>query len=203
MKYSQIKRLFDFVFALILLITLSPLLAGVYLLVLWDLGRPALFIQSRPGFALDNFLLVKFRTMSNKVDSSGTLSSDADRLTKIGHFLRRSSIDELPSLFNILIGQMSFVGPRPFAIHQDLYPPESLIRFSVKPGLTGLAQVRGRNSLSWQQKFQYDVDYVKSMSFFGDLAILITTLLVVFVGSGVTAPGHATAPRYNGAKSKG
>jgi len=194
--YALFKGLADRAAALLVLLLLSPLLVLVVLLVRWRLGSPVLFRQQRPGFCGKSFCLYKFRTMTNALDSSGNLLSDAQRLTPFGLWLRSTSIDELPSLVNILLGEMSFVGPRPFIIKYDMYEKEFIDRFCVLPGLTGWAQVNGRNSIPWNRKFELDCWYVRNISFSLDLFILLRTIAVLFDRQSVNADGHATYPDY-------
>ena len=194
--YRILKCGADRLAALLALLFLSPLLMLVAMLIRWRLGSPVLFRQQRPGFNGKPFWLLKFRTMTNARDSLGDLLPDAQRLTPFGLWLRATSFDELPSLVNILLGEMSFVGPRPFVIKYDLYEKEFLDRFSVLPGLTGWAQVNGRNSIHWNRKFELDCWYAQNVSFHLDLFILLKTLAVLFDRRAVTADGHATFPEY-------
>ncbi|TDC85171.1 sugar transferase [Micromonospora sp. KC606] len=197
-RHDFIKRLFDVVVASLALVLLSPLLAAVALLVLVAFGRPVLFRHTRPGLHGELFELVKFRTMHH-VDPSRGRVTDADRLTPVGRWLRATSLDELPELWNVLRGEMSLVGPRPHLVrYLDLYTNEQARRHGVRPGITGLAQVRGRNTLSWEDKFAYDVEYVDSRSFALDLRILAETVRVVLRREGITAPGSATWHEWQG-----
>lgn len=204
-----IKRIFDFITALIAIILLSPFLLIFGFLIKRKLGCPIMFKQRRPGFNENIFTLYKFRTMTNKRDENGELLPDKDRLTKFGRFLRASSIDELPELFNILKGDMSIVGPRPLAEdYLPYYTEEENKRHHVKPGLTGWAQVNGRNSLNWEEKFAYDLEYVDKISFSFDMKIIFKTILKVIKKSdigerGVDAPIDFDVYRKNQAlKSK-
>lgn len=176
MYQRVIKRLLDGYFSLLLLIFLSPMLIIVSILIIIINGWPVLFAQERPGKSNKIFKMYKFRTMTNKKDKNGNLLPDDQRLTKFGNFLRKSSIDELPSLFNIAKGDMSFVGPRPLLIkYLPYYTNEEQKRHSVRPGLTGLSQVNGRNLLNWDKRLELDVEYVKSITLVNDLKILIKT----------------------------
>ena len=187
------KRIFDVAMASLLLVVLSPLLALTALLVLCSLGSPVLFRQPRPGRDGRVFTLLKFRTMR-----SGA-GSDAERLTKLGRFLRRTSLDELPTLLNVVRGDMSLVGPRPLLMeYLPLFSPEQARRHQVLPGITGWAQVSGRNALTWEEKLSLDVWYVDHASFRLDLTILAKTVATVFTGRGVAAPGAATMGRFRG-----
>ncbi|MBQ5152945.1 sugar transferase [Macrococcoides caseolyticum] len=171
------KNIFDRVFSLILLIILSPLLIIVSIISLLINGRPILFSQKRPGKNNRIFKMYKFRSMNNKTDQNGVLLPDEERLTKFGLFLRKSSIDELPSLINILKGDMSFIGPRPLLVkYLPYYTKNEQIRHTVKPGLTGLAQINGRNLLSWDKRIALDIEYVQNISLFNDIKIIIYTL---------------------------
>ena len=194
--YFLFKRLVDRFAALAALLCLSPLLLFVALVVRWRLGSPVLFRQQRPGYRGKPFCLLKFRTMSNARDASGDLLPDSERLTPLGRWLRTTSIDELPSLINIFCGKMSFVGPRPFVVKVDEYEEKYLLRFNALPGLTGWAQVNGRNSITWNRKFELDCQYVGRISFFFDLFILFKTVFALFDFRAVNAYGHATAPKY-------
>jgi len=193
------KHLLDRVCAAIGLILLSPLLAVLMGLVRWKLGSPVFFRRQRPGFKGRLFALVKFRTMTDARDSAGNLLPDDERLPDIGILLRRSSLDELPELWNVLCGEMSLVGPRPLLIeYLPRYSPEQARRHDVKPGITGWAQVNGRNAISWEEKFKLDVWYVDHCSFWLDLKILAMTVLRVFQRKDISAEGHATMPAFMG-----
>jgi sugar transferase EpsL len=193
------KRAFDVVMSLVALVVLSPLLAVIALLVRARMGSPVLFRQSRPGLHGRPFTLVKFRTMTDRRDASGALLPDADRLTALGRWLRRTSIDELPELLNVLAGEMSLVGPRPLLVeYLPLYSPEQARRHAVRPGITGWTQVNGRNALSWDEKFAFDVWYVDHRSMRLDLSILARTVKQVVSGHGVSAPDHATMEPFRG-----
>lgn len=196
---SPAKRLLDLILTLLALLLLSPLMGIVALLVLFIHGRPALFRQVRPGYQARLFTLYKFRTMNDHRDANGQLLPDAERLTPFGQFLRASSLDELPELINILKGEMSLVGPRPLFKHYlDRYSPQQARRHDVYPGLTGWAQVNGRNALSWEEKFVLDVWYVDHHTFWLDLKILWLTLGKWFKREGINQPGQATAEEFMG-----
>lgn len=197
--YPFIKNLLDRTMAILLLLFLSPVIICIYTLLFISDGPPIIFAQQRIGLHEKTFTLYKFRTMTCHYDSNGSLLPDSDRLTPFGSFLRSSSLDEIPQLFNILLGHMSFIGPRPlFPEYLPLYSPKQRLRHSVKPGLSGLAQIRGRNNLSWPTKFRYDVWYAFHRNFYTDLYILILTVSVVLTRRGVSAPSHATAPLFRG-----
>ncbi|MGB2569146.1 sugar transferase [Micromonospora citrea] len=197
-RYDRYKRILDVVGAAVLLILTAPVLLAVSLVVLVTLGRPVMFRHPRPGRDGELFQMVKFRTM-RPVDPARGLVADADRLTRVGRWLRAFSLDELPELWNVLRGDMSLIGPRPLLIrYLDRYTPEQARRHEVRPGITGLAQVRGRNSLSWEEKFEYDVEYVDNRSFRLDLRILAATVRVVLSREGVSAPGVATGCEFLG-----
>ncbi|MEV4843710.1 sugar transferase [Micromonospora matsumotoense] len=196
--YDRWKRLLDVLGALVVLTVGAPLLALVALVVLVTHGRPVLFRHTRPGLHGELFEVVKFRTMRHPDPERG-LVTDAQRLTRVGRWLRASSLDELPEFWNVLRGEMSVVGPRPHLVrYLALYNAEQARRHEVRPGITGLAQVRGRNSLSWEAKFGYDIDYVDRRSFLLDLKILLTTVRVVLSREGISAPGAATWHEFTG-----
>jgi lipopolysaccharide/colanic/teichoic acid biosynthesis glycosyltransferase len=193
------KRVFDVVGASLALVLLSPLLAVVALLVRVRMGSPVLFRQPRPGRDGRAFVMTKFRTMTDRRGPDGELLPDAERLTALGRWLRRTSIDELPELLNVLHGDMSLVGPRPLLMeYLPLYTAEQARRHDVRPGITGWAQVNGRNAVTWEEKFALDVWYVDHRSLRLDLEILRRTVAQVFHGHGVTAPGHATIEPFRG-----
>ncbi|MEY4316927.1 MAG: hypothetical protein RI902_735 [Pseudomonadota bacterium] len=196
------KRLFDLLvtsFALILLAL--PLLALVWL-VRRKLGSPVLFLQVRPGRSGKPFTMVKFRTMTEQRGTDGTLLPDTQRLTSFGRFLRASSLDELPELWNVLRGDMSLVGPRPLLMeYLPLYSSEQARRHEVRPGITGWAQINGRNAISWEDKFALDVWYVNNRSLWLDIKILWQTVLKVLVRDGISAAGEATMPKFTGTNS--
>ena len=193
------KPLFDRVFALILIILFLPIMVLLAILIyLWD-GTPVIFTQERPGYKGKIFKIYKFRTMTDERDENGNLLSDEKRLKGIGKIIRSLSLDELPQLFNILKGDMSFVGPRPLLVeYLKLYDNEQKRRHDVKPGITGLAQVMGRNALSWREKFKYDVYYVNNVSFLLDMKILFLTVLKVLKREGISQEGRATMEKFNG-----
>ncbi|WP_208857107.1 sugar transferase [Stutzerimonas nitrititolerans] len=195
----MMKRLFDFTVALLGLIFLAlPLLLLIYL-IRTKLGSPVFFRQLRPGLNGHPFEMVKFRTMTDQRDASGQVLSDAMRLTAFGQFLRASSLDELPELWNVLKGDMSLVGPRPLLMeYLPLYSPEQYRRHEVRPGVTGWAQVNGRNALGWEDKFKLDVWYVDNCSFWLDLKIIFLTVKKVFLREGISAEGEATMSKFEG-----
>jgi len=193
------KRLVDFSVALLSIVLLAIPLCLVALLVHIRLGSPIIFRQRRPGLNGRTFEMVKFRTMTDERNVHGELLPDVERLNKFGKFLRSSSIDELPELWNVLKGEMSLVGPRPLLVeYLDLYNEEQARRHEVRPGITGWAQVNGRNALSWEEKFKLDVWYVDNRSFWLDIKILWQTVRKVFVREGISAAGDATMPRFTG-----
>ena len=197
------KRAFDAILSGCALALLAPILAAIALLVRVRLGSPVLFRQQRPGLRGRPFFMVKFRTMTNGRDAGGALLADGERLTPIGRFLRSTSLDELPELLNVLRGDMSLVGPRPLLKeYLPLYTDRQARRHEVEPGITGLAQVRGRNSLSWEEKFELDVRYVESVSLFLDVKILIMTMITVLQRQGISTDGHATAPEFVGSHGR-
>lgn len=198
--YSHfIKRPLDFVMALLAIILLSPLLLLVAFLVKIKLGSPIIFKQERPGLNEKIFVMYKFRTMTDEKDENGELLPDSIRLTKFGRFLRSTSLDELPELINILKGDMSFVGPRPLLVqYLPLYNEYQKRRHEVRPGLTGLAQVNGRNAISWEEKFKLDVEYVDNVTFIGDLKIIFLTIKKVFNREGITSENSATMEPFRG-----
>tara|TARA_R110002050_G_scaffold23654_3_gene63268 strand:- start:11567 stop:12190 length:624 start_codon:yes stop_codon:yes gene_type:complete len=184
--YLYLKRLFDIVLSLFGLLVLSPILLVVAIILALDFKDTPFFTQSRPGKNEKIFKVFKFKTMNNKKDENGALLSDTERLTPLGIFIRKTSIDELPQLFNVLIGDMSLIGPRPLLVkYLPYYKPEERIRFSVRPGITGLAQVSGRNYMSWDEKFRKDIYYVQNLSFKQDAQIFYKTLIKVFQTSDV------------------
>lgn len=195
----MIKRSFDIAGSLLGLLLLSPVIAIVAWQVRCKLGSPVLFRQTRPGLNGKPFQMVKFRTMKDAVDAEGNPLPDAERLTPFGQFLRSSSLDELPELWNVLKGDMSLVGPRPLLMeYLPLYSPEQYRRHEVRPGVTGWAQVNGRNSLSWDEKFKLDVWYVDNRSLWLDIKILFLTVKKVLVRDGISAEGEATMSRFMG-----
>lgn len=193
------KRWLDVALAALALVALAPLLLLLALLVRLKLGTPVLFRQPRPGWHARPFVLLKFRTMTDAVDAAGQPLPDAQRLTPFGRFLRAASLDELPELYNVLTGDMSLVGPRPLLMqYLERYTPEQQRRHAVRPGLTGWAQVHGRNALSWEEKFMLDLWYVDRYSFWLDAGILLTTLWKVLHREGISQAGEATAQEYLG-----
>lgn len=191
------KRLFDFIIASILLVILSPILLIIYLLTFFKLGHPVIFKQLRPGYNEKIFVLYKFRSMTDARDKNNKLLSDEERLTEYGKFLRSSSLDELPELFNILKGDMAFVGPRPQLIRDMLFMSnDQRKRHSVRPGLTGLAQINGRNAISWEEKLRYDLEYINKITLINDFKIWIKTFLKVFNQEDINTEGMATALDY-------
>ena len=196
-----LKRVLDIVGASIALVLLSPLLAVVALLVRVHMGTPVLFHQQRPGRGGRPFVIMKFRTMTDRGDTAGALLPDEDRLTALGRWLRRTSVDELPELLNVVHGDMSLVGPRPLLMeYLPLYSAEQARRHEVRPGITGWAQVHGRNAVTWDDKFTLDVWYVDHRSTRLDIEILTMTVSQVFSGRGVSAPGHATMEPFRGSQ---
>ncbi len=196
---KYIKRILDVVFSFSALVCLSPLLALTALLVRLKLGSPVIFRQKRPGLGGRIFELWKFRSMNEKRDENGELLSDEERLTSFGKTLRSTSLDELPELFNILKGEMSFVGPRPLLVqYLPLYNEEQSHRHDVLPGLTGLAQVNGRNALTWEEKFAYDVEYARNVSFALDAKIVFQTVGKVFARDGISSATSATMEAFTG-----
>lgn len=193
------KRTFDIVVVLLALIAFSLPIICLYVLVFFLLGRPVLFAQVRPGINGKPFRMYKFRSMTDERDSDGNLLPDSARLTKFGSLLRSSSLDELPGLWNVLKGDMSLVGPRPLLMeYLALYNAEQFRRHEVKPGITGWAQVNGRNAISWSDKFKLDVWYVDNQSFWLDIKILLMTIKKVFIREGINAHGQATMEKFTG-----
>lgn len=197
---QRIKRIFDFMIALIGIIIASPILVIVAILVRLNLGAPILFRQPRVGLNGEVFEMVKFRTMKDAKDAKGHLLPDDERLTKFGQFLRQSSLDELPELFNVLKGDMSLVGPRPLLVeYLPLYSKEQMRRHEVRPGITGYAQINGRNNISWAKKFELDVYYVDNYRLSLDFKILAQTVGKVLKQSDISQEGHVTVEKFNGA----
>lgn len=195
------KRLFDFVISLVALVVLSPIFLILIVVGAISMGGNPFFTQERPGWHGKIFKLVKFRSMSNKKDAQGNLLPDEERLNKYGQFLRKLSIDELPELWNIFKGDMAIVGPRPLLVeYLPLYNEEQSHRHDVRPGLTGLAQVNGRNAISWEEKFKYDVEYVNNVSLSMDLSILVKTVKVVLGHEGISSETSATMEKFTGTK---
>ncbi|QFZ92680.2 sugar transferase [Synechococcus elongatus] len=201
MTYRFFKQLADRLAALLLLLLLAPLLLLLALLVRLQLGSPILFYQTRPGLQGQPFRLLKFRTMTSDRDAQGQLLPDSQRLTRFGRWLRSTSLDELPELWNILRGEMSFVGPRPLLMqYLPLYSPEQARRHQVRPGITGWAQINGRNAISWEEKFRLDVWYVDHQSFALDCRILLLTIFKVLRREGISAAGEATMAPFQGSR---
>ncbi|MEZ9820009.1 sugar transferase [Shewanella sp. 10N.286.45.A1] len=195
------KRLFDFLVALSTLLILSPIIIIVALMIRSRLGSPILFTQNRPGKNGEIFKMYKFRSMLDSVDATGNLLSDSERLTSFGNKLRSTSLDELPGLWNVLKGDMSLVGPRPLLVeYLPLYSTQQAKRHDVRPGITGWAQVNGRNAISWDSKFELDVWYVANQSFWLDIKILLLTVKKVFVREGISADGHVTIEKFTGSR---
>lgn len=194
-----LKRIFDFTSAFLGLLLLAPVLVTVALLVRRYLGSPVLFKQQRPGLNAKPFYVYKFRTMTNEMDSCGALLPDELRLTDFGKLLRKYSLDELPQLINVVKGDLSLVGPRPLLMeYLPLYTPEQARRHTVKPGITGWAQINGRNALDWERRFALDIWYIDNYSFWLDLKILYKTIIKVFKSEGITENGHATMSDFTG-----
>ncbi len=193
------KRLFDLVLTIPGLLLISPIVLLVSILVRVFHGSPVLFLHRRPGYRGQPFVVAKFRTMTNRRDRAGNLLPDGQRLTRLGKFLRATSLDELPELFNVLAGSMSLVGPRPLLMqYLDRYSPEQARRHHVLPGITGWAQVNGRNNISWEVKFELDVWYVDNWSLWLDMKILARTIWKVLTREGINEPGNATAREFMG-----
>ncbi len=195
------KRLFDLLISVSLLFVFFPIIVIAAILVRFKLGSPILFKQQRPGLYGKPFYVYKFRTMTDARDNSGQLLPDHIRLTSFGKFLRKYSVDELPQLFNVLKGDISLVGPRPLLMeYLTLYTEEQAKRHNVRPGITGWAQVNGRNAITWEEKFQLDVWYVENQSFWLDMKILGLTVIKVFKSEGISQNGHVTVEKFQGTK---
>ena len=193
------KRIFDIVGSLTGLIFFAPILAILYLKISRDMGTPVLFRQTRPGLNARPFHMIKFRSMKDTTDAQGQILPDAERITPLGRKLRVASLDELPEFWNVLKGDMSFVGPRPLLMeYVPLYSDEQKRRMNVRPGITGWAQVNGRNSLSWDEKFALDVWYVDNRSLWLDVKIIWMTIRTVFMRDGISATGEATISKFTG-----
>ncbi len=193
------KRLSDIAVTIPALILLTPLFLLISLIIYFKLGYPVLFTQKRPGLDGTLFRIYKFRTMVDDYDSDGKLLPDSERLTPLGRFLRKTSLDELPELLNVFKGEMSLVGPRPLLMqYLDRYTSEQARRHEVKPGITGWAQVNGRNAITWEEKFRLDVWYVDNQSFWLDLKIIILTIIIILNRQGVSQPGQATMEEFKG-----
>lgn len=196
------KRLFDFIVALSAFVMLLPIIVIVAILIRTKLGSPILFTQNRPGLHGKVFKMMKFRSMLDAKDKHGNLLPDNERMTKFGAFLRSTSLDELPGLFNVLKGDMSLVGPRPLLVqYLPLYNSEQAKRHNVRPGITGWAQVNGRNAIGWDEKFKLDVWYVENQSFLLDMKILLLTVKKVFIREGISADGHVTIEPFKGSNN--
>jgi lipopolysaccharide/colanic/teichoic acid biosynthesis glycosyltransferase len=194
-----LKSILDRFVAAIALLLFSPIMLIAAIAIYIRMGRPIFFTQPRPGKDSRIFTFYKFRTMTNECDSNGNLLPDEQRLTAIGQFLRQTSLDELPQLWNVLKGDMSFVGPRPLLVrYLDRYTPEQARRHEVKPGITGWVQVNGRNNLPWEEKFQLDVWYIDRWSLWLDLKILFLTIVKVLLREGISQEGYATMPEFTG-----
>lgn len=203
MYAKYIKRILDLILSLMALIILMPLMLIIGILVAINLGNPIIFKQKRPGKDEKIFTLYKFRTMTDEKDEKGKLLPDSQRLTKFGKFLRSTSLDELPELINILKGDMSIVGPRPLLVeYLKLYNEEQKHRHDVRPGLTGLAQTSGRNAITWEEKFEKDIEYVHNISFIGDVKIIIKTAIKVFKREGISGTNSDTMQKFEGNKEK-
>ena len=193
------KRLFDFTAASVGILVVSPIIVGTAIVVKKKIGSPIIFKQTRPGQFGKPFDVYKFRTMTNETDDNGNLLPDSDRLTDTGKFIRKYSLDELPQLINVIKGDISLVGPRPLLMeYNELYNAEQRRRLDVKPGITGWAQVNGRNALSWEEKFELDVWYVDHQSFMLDMYILYLTVIKVFKSEGINQEGSVTVEKFTG-----
>lgn len=196
------KRLVDLILTVFALVLVLPVLGVITVLVRWRLGSPVLFRQQRPGLHGRPFTLLKFRTMTDARDAAGNLLPDEQRLTSFGRFLRRTSLDELPELINVLRGDMSLVGPRPLLMqYLGRYTPDQMRRHEVRPGITGWAQIKGRNALSWEEKFALDVWYVDHLSLWLDFKIILLTMWKVLRREGISQEGFATMPEFMGTES--
>ncbi|MDY2633671.1 MAG: sugar transferase [Prevotella sp.] len=200
MYKRYLKRIFDFVISLVALLCLLPLLVAV---TVWlhfaNKGAGVFFLQERPGMNAKIFRVIKFKTMTDERDAEGNLLPDKDRLTKVGRFVRSTSIDELPQLINVLKGDMSLIGPRPLLVqYLTLYTPEQMRRHEVRPGITGWAQCHGRNAITWKQKFEYDVWYVDHLSFLTDVKIFAVTAKIVISREGISSESSVTIDDFNG-----
>lgn len=203
MYAKYFKRIVDFCLSFFALIVLSPVLLVLIILGAIKMQGNPFFTQERPGKSEKIFKLIKFRTMTNAKDKNGNLLPDEDRLTKYGQFLRSTSLDELPELFNILKGDMSIVGPRPLLVqYLPLYNERQKLRHLVRPGLTGLAQVNGRNSLTWEQKFEDDVTYIENITFFGDIKIIFKTAIAVLKREGISQENNVTMEEFKGTREE-
>ncbi|EGQ8204319.1 sugar transferase [Vibrio cholerae] len=196
------KRIFDVLVSFFALLILSPIIGVVAWKIRKNLGSPVLFRQTRPGLNGKSFEMVKFRTMKDAVDEQGNPLPDSERMTPLGDKLRNSSLDELPELWNVLKGEMSLVGPRPLLMqYLPLYSKEQARRHEVRPGVTGWAQINGRNAISWEEKFKLDVWYVDNRSFWLDLKVLLLTVKKVLIKEGISATGESTMPEFRGSSN--
>jgi lipopolysaccharide/colanic/teichoic acid biosynthesis glycosyltransferase len=192
------KHIIDYMFGIVLWLIFSPVIVMLSMMIGVSIGRPVFFRQMRPGLRGRPFYIVKFRTMTDGRDSSGRLLPDEKRITRFGLLLRSTSLDELPELYNVLKGEMSLVGPRPLLMeYLDRYTPEQFKRHDVKPGITGWAQINGRNAISWDQKFDFDLWYVQNHTLWLDLKILAKTITQALKREGISQPGHVTAEKFN------
>ena len=200
MIYKKIgKRFFDIVLSLFLIVFLSPIMFIVFLILIFSNHKPIVFIQKRPGYKERIFKLYKFATMNNNRDENGVLLEDSKRITVLGNWLRKTSLDELLQLFNVLKGDMSFVGPRPLLVeYLDKYNAEQKLRHKVKPGITGYAQVNGRNNVSWKRKLELDVYYIRNCNFLFDIKILFQTFYKIFKTNDVSKNGFVTSDKFLG-----
>lgn len=199
MRYMRLKQIIDYGAALIGLLLLSPVLIGIAVIIRIIMGKPVLFRQTRPGRDGKPFTMLKFRSMKDIRDDHGALLPDSERLTKFGDFLRSTSLDELPELINVIKGDMSLVGPRPLLMeYLDRYSSEQVRRHEVRPGITGWAQVNGRNTLSWTKRFEHDVWYVDNWSMWLDIKIIWLTIVKVLAREGISAQDHVTMPPFTG-----
>ncbi|SER59973.1 sugar transferase EpsL [Salisediminibacterium halotolerans] len=194
-----VKRMLDITISFISIFAISPVLIVSAIIIKKELGSPVLFRQKRPGYLENPIYIMKFRTMTNETDENGDLLPNEERITKLGSMMRKLSIDELPQLFNVLKGDISLVGPRPLLMdYLELYSSRQAKRHNVKPGITGLAQVNGRNGISWEEKFEYDLKYVQNQSFILDIKILIKTFVKVFKSENVSPEDRAFVERFDG-----
>lgn len=198
------KRIFDILISITALVALLPIFVVIYFLVRVSIGSPVLFRQMRPGLNGNPFMMVKFRTMTDAKDAAGQHLADADRQTKLGSFLRSSSLDELPELLNVIRGEMSIVGPRPLLMeYLPLYNSEQMMRHTIRPGITGWAQVNGRNSISWDEKFRLDLWYVNNRTLWLDCKIIVLTIKRVLRPNGINASAEVTMPAFTGNDKSG
>ena len=199
MDYKKIKFFFDILFSLIGLFILTPLIILISISIFLEMGRPIFYLQKRPGLNGKIFKIIKFRTMSNPINKNGEYLSEIKRISKIGSFLRRTSLDEIPELINILKGEMSFIGPRPLLVeYLPLYSVEQFKRHNVKPGLSGWAQINGRNTINWEKKFDLDLWYVRNISFILDLKIFFLTFLYILKQNKINHKDGLSMPLFKG-----